>query len=350
MSFRTHGKGSPWKLSLIGLSLLSFILVLMLVGCSGSASTPAAPPSTPVPPVTSSAPAATATASPSPTPRVANSKELLIASTTSTRDSGLMDAHDSTSFPGWPWEGLIPLFQKQYPYQVKAVYVGSGAAMTQGQQGNADLLLVHAPDSEVKFVADGWGINRTLIMHNDFIIVGPASDPAGIAGQKSVLDALKKIADAKSTFYSRGDNSGTDQLDKKIWTAAGVTVKDGAATNPSWYIEGGAGTGMAALLLIADQKGGYTMSDRASYLANTDKITSKIMVQGDPLLLNIYHAIVVNPAKFPGVINEPAAKAFIEFLVSPATQSLIGKYGADKYGAPLFYGDAGKTEAELGSK
>ena len=261
-----------------------------------------------------------------------------------------MDAHDSTNFPGWPWEGLIPLFQKQYPYQVKAVYVGTGAALTQGQQGNADLLLVHAPDSEVKFVADGWGINRTLIMHNDFIIVGPAADPAGINGQTSVVAALKKIADAKSTFYSRGDNSGTDQLDKKIWAAAGVTVKDGAATNPSWYIEGGAGTGMGALLLIADQKNGYTMSDRATYLANTDKITSKIMVHGDPLLLNIYHAIEVNPAKFPGVINDAAAKAFIEFLVSPATQALIGKYGVDKYGAPLFYPDAGKTEAELGSK
>ena len=287
-------------------------------------------------------------ASPSPTPRVANSKELLIASTTSTRDSGLMDAHNATNFPGWPWDGLVPLFQQQSGYTVKAVYVGSGAAMTTGQQGNADVLLVHAPDSEVKFVADGWGIDRTLIMHNDFIIIGPASDPAGINGETSILAALKKIADTKSTFYSRGDNSGTDQLDKKIWAAAGVTVKDGATTNPSWYIEGN--TAMGALLLIADQKGGYTMSDRATYLANTANISSKIMVQGDPLLLNIYHAIEVNPAKFPGIINDAAAKAFIQFMVSPATQALIATYGADKYGQALFIPDAGKTEASLGSK
>jgi tungstate transport system substrate-binding protein len=261
-----------------------------------------------------------------------------------------MDAHDATNFPNWPWDGLIPLFQKQYPYQVKAVYVGTGAALTQGQQGNADLLLVHAPDSEVKFMADGWGINRTLIMHNDFIVVGPASDPAGINGMTSVVAAFKKIAAASSPFYSRGDNSGTDQAEKNIWTAASVTVKDGATTNPSWYIEGGAGTGMAQLLLIADQKGGYVVADRASYLANTDKLKSKILVQGDPLLLNIYHAIEVNPAKFPGVINDAAAKAFTAFLVSPAAQALIAKYGVDKYSQPLFYADAGKTEAQLGSK
>jgi tungstate transport system substrate-binding protein len=125
-----------------------------------------------------------------------------------------MDAHDSTNFPGWPWDGLIPLFQQQSGYQVKAVYVGTGAAITTGQQGNADVVLVHAPASEVAFVAAGWGINRTLVMHNDFIIVGPAGDPAGIKGQTSAVAALKKIADAKATFYSRGDNSGTDQLEK----------------------------------------------------------------------------------------------------------------------------------------
>jgi tungstate transport system substrate-binding protein len=318
------------------------LLAMLLGGCSSTSTT------TTTPTATSTTSSTSPTASTSTTPRVANSSQLLIASTTSTRDSGLMDAHNATNFPGWPWDGLIPLFQNQYPYKVKAVYVGSGAAITTGQQGNADLLLVHAPDSEVKFVADGWGINRTLIMHNDYVIVGPASDPAGISGQTSVLAALKKIADSKSTFYSRGDNSGTDQLDKKIWASAGVTVKDGATTNPSWYIEGN--TGMGALLLIADQKNGYTMSDRATYLANTANISSKIMVQGDPLLLNIYHAIEVNPAKFPGLINDAGAKAFIEFLVSPATQALIGKYGVDKYGAPLFYADAGKTEAELGSK
>jgi tungstate transport system substrate-binding protein len=379
MKINSGTKWSARKMSIIGLSLVLIMIALMvLTGCSSQTPTPTTAPKTTAPttsaaPVTTTATAPTTTspvtpttakpstttapsttalpstsASPSPTTRVSNSKELLIASTTSTRDSGLMDAHTTTNFPNWPWDGLIPLFEKQYPFTVKAVYVGSGAAMSTGQLGNADLLLVHAPDSEVKFVADGYGINRTLIMHNDYVIIGPANDPAGINGQKSVIDALKKIADTKSTFYSRGDNSGTDQLDKIIWAAAGVTVKDGAATNPSWYIEGN--TGMGALLLIADQKSGYIMSDRATYLANTDKIKSKIVVQGDPLLLNIYHAIEVNPAKFPGIINDAAAKAFIAFMVSPSTQALIGKYGADKYGAPLFYPDAGKTEAELGSK
>ena len=261
-----------------------------------------------------------------------------------------MDAHNSTNFPNWPWDGLIPLFQQQTGYQVKAVYVGTGAAITQGQQGNADILLVHAPASEVKFMNAGWGINRTLVMHNDFIIVGPASDPAGIKGDTSAVDAMKKIANSKAPFYSRGDNSGTDQLEKQLWSNAGVTVKDGATTNPSWYIEGGSGTGMGALLLIADQKDAYTISDRATYLANTDKIKLQILVEKDPVLLNIYHVIEVNPAKFPGIINDAGAQAFIEFMISPDTQALIGKYGVDKYGQALFIPDAGKTEASLGSQ
>ncbi len=145
-----------------------------------------------------------ASSSPSATPRALNTKELIMSSTTSTRDSGLMDV-------------LQPLFEQRSGYKLKPIYVGTGAAMTMGQQGNADVLLVHAPDSEVKFMADGWGINRKLVMHNDFIIVGPSKDPAGIKDQTSAVAALKKIADAKATFYSRGDNSGTDQLEKKLW-------------------------------------------------------------------------------------------------------------------------------------
>ncbi len=363
-------KPANWQFQPSVLFLLAVLLVVMLAaGCASntapsssslatSNSPPAAAatsspliPATPAAAVTTPATTQAKTASsPVTSTRAANDKVLLVASTTSTRDSGLMDAHDNSNFPNWPWDGLVPLFEKQTGYQVKAVYIGTGAAMTQGQQGNADALLVHAPDSEVKFIAAGLGINRTLIMHNDFIIVGPASDPASINGQTAVMAALQKIAAAHAAFYSRGDNSGTDQLDKKIWGSAGVTVKDGAAANPKWYIEGGAGTGMGALLLIADQKGGYTITDRATYLANKDKIALQIMVQGDPLLLNIYHAIEVNPAKFPGIINTTGAKAFIDFMVSPATQTLIAKYGADKYGAPLFFADAGKTEAELGSK
>jgi tungstate transport system substrate-binding protein len=258
-------------------------------------------------------------------------------STTSTKDSGLMAV-------------LKPLFEQKSGYKLTDIYVGSGAAMTAGQMGNADVLLVHAPDSEVKFVADGWGINRKLVMHNDFIIVGPTTDPAGIKGMTKAVDALKKIAASNIKFYSRGDNSGTDQLEKKLWAAAGITVKDGAAANPAWYVEGGTGTGMGQLLLIASDKDGYSITDRATYLAYKDKIALDIMVQGDPALLNVYHVIQVNPAKFPGVINADGAKAFVDFMINADTQAEIAKFGIEKYGQPLFYADATKTEAELGSK
>jgi tungstate transport system substrate-binding protein len=335
---------------------LIFMLMVLLVGCSTStatttSSTSAATTTTTItttaaaPTTTTSAPVATtsspAASSPATTTAAAPTKhannEVIMSSTTSTHDSGLMDV-------------LQPLFEQQTGYKLKPIYNGSGAAMTLGQKGEADVLLVHAPDSEVKFMADGWGINRKLVMHNDFIIVGPPSDPAGIKGSTNAVDALKKIAAAKSSFYSRGDNSGTDQLEKKLWTAAGVTVKDGASTNPSWYIEGGSGTGMGQLLLIVSEKTAYTISDRATYLAYQSKITLDILVQGDPALLNVYHVIQVNPDKYPGIVNADGAKAFADFMVSPATQAVIGKFGIDKYGQALFFPDAGKSEADLGSK
>jgi tungstate transport system substrate-binding protein len=244
---------------------------------------------------------------------------------------------------------LIPVFEQQTGYKIKPVYVGSGAAITMGQQGNADVLLVHSPAAEVKFVSGNYGISRTLIMHNDFIIVGPASDPAGIKNMTSAVDALKKIPTSGTSFYSRGDNSGTDALEKSLWKKIGVTVADNSTSNPSWYIEGGTGTGMLDLLRIASEKNGYTITDRASYLANKSVLALDILVQGDPALLNIYHVILVNPAKFPNV-NAEGAKAFLDFMVSAATQDLIGKYGIDKYGQALFFPDAGKTEAELGSQ
>jgi tungstate transport system substrate-binding protein len=262
--------------------------------------------------------------------------EIIMASTTSTRDSGLMDV-------------LIPIFEQQTGYTVKPIYVGSGAAMTMGQQGNADVLLVHSPTAELKFMDGGYGINRRLVMHNDFIIVGPPSDPAGIKGTTSAVDALKKISEAKNNFYSRGDNSGTDALEKSLWKQIGITVQDNSTTNPSWYIEGGTGTGMLDLLRIASEKVGYTITDRATYLANHDVLNLDIMVQGDPVLLNIYHVIQVNPEKFPNV-NAEGARSFSDFMVDPATQAIIAKYGVDKYGQPLFFPDAGKTEAELGGK
>jgi tungstate transport system substrate-binding protein len=259
-----------------------------------------------------------------------------MASTTSTRDSGLMDV-------------LIPIFQQKSSYVMKPIYVGSGAAIALGQQGNADVLLVHSPAAEVQFVKDGWGINRKLIMHNDFIIVGPTSDPAKIKGMTSAVDALKKIADSKINFYSRGDNSGTDVLEKSLWAKAGVTVKDGSTSNPSWYIEGGAGAGMLDLLRIASEKNGYTITDRSTYVANQKVVALAIDVEKDPVLLNVYHVIQVNPAKYP-IVNAAGAQAFSDFMVSPETQAEIGKYGVVQYGQQLFFPDAGKTEAELGSQ
>jgi tungstate transport system substrate-binding protein len=319
------------KWSIPGLCLISIVLILsLLAGCSNSA------------PSTQSTTSSTSTVSPSPTPRTSfNPKEVIMYSTTSTKDTGLMAV-------------LKPLFETKSGYKLTDIYVGSGAAMTAGQKGNADVLLVHSPDSEIKFVSDGWGTNRKLVMHNYFIIVGPTSDPAGIKGMTNAVDALKKISISNVNFYSRGDNSGTDSLEKKLWGLAGITVKDGSTTNPTWYIEGGTGTGMAALLGIAFNKQGYSITDRATYLANHGqsglKIDLDIMVEGDPALLNVYHVIQVNPEKFPGVINADGAKAFVDFIISQETQAEIAKFGIDIYGQPLFYADAAKTEAEIGSK
>ncbi|MBF8266729.1 MAG: Tungsten transporter substrate-binding protein [Dehalococcoidia bacterium] len=289
-------------------------LTLLMVGCSSSA--------TPVP----LTPAPTATATPMP-PKPAN-PELILSSTTSTRDSGLLDV-------------LIPIFQQKTGYQVKPIYSGSGAAMALGQKGEADVLLVHAPDSEVTFMQGGYGISRRLVMHNDFIFVGPASDPAGIKGTTSALDAMKKLAATEVPFYSRGDDSGTDQLEKKLWRTAGITP------DRAWYFE--AGLGMGDLLRVASEKAAYTITDRATYLANQKTVSLDVLVQGDPSLLNVYHVIQVNP-QLSTLINAEGARAFADFMVDPATQLLISKFGVDTYGQPLFFPDAGKTEAGLGSK
>jgi tungstate transport system substrate-binding protein len=215
---------------------------------------------------------------------------------------------------------LVPLFEQETGYDLKPIYNGSGAAMALGAAGNADVLLVHSPAAEVTFMAQGNGGERLLVMHNDFIIVGPTSDPAGIKGMTSAVAALAK--------------------------QAGVKVADGSASNPSWYIEGGAGTGMATLLSIASDKGGYTITDRSTYLATMSTLSLSIMVQGDPGLLNVYHVITVNPQKFPQV-NAAGAKAFADFMVSPDTQAVIAQYGITQYGQALFFADAGKPETAL---
>ncbi len=274
-------------------------------------------------------PATGCTSQPSAPPRTAvNTRKLILSTTTSTRDSGLLDV-------------LIPIFQQQTDYVVLPIAVGSGAAMAMGQRGEADVLLVHAPDSEVQFMKDGYGINRQLIMHNDYIIVGPAADPAKLKGTATAVGTFKKIADSKSVFISRGDNSGTNQAELKVWKTANIT-----ADGQSWYTK--ANTGMGATLNIASEKTAYTMTDRATYLANKKNLALDILVEGDPLLLNIYHVIQVNPDKFP-VVNTAGAKAFADFMISPDTQKIIGQFGVDKYGSPLFFPDYGKKESDLGS-
>ena len=260
-------------------------------------------------------------------PKPAN-PELIMASTTSTGDSGLMDV-------------LIPIFEQKTGYQVKPIYVGSGATLAMGEKGEADVLLVHAPASEVAFMKAGNGTVRKLVMHNDYIIVGPSADPAGIKGMTVAADAFKKIADASQIFVSRGDDSGTNKMEISIWAKANVDPK-----GKSWYQS--SGQGMGATLTIASEKAGYTLTDRATYLATKANLSLDILMEGDAVLLNIYHVIQVNPNK-SNKINAEGAKAFADFMVSPETQKLIGEYGVDKYGAPLFFPDAGKTEADLGS-
>lgn len=257
----------------------------------------------------------------------AGSKELILATTTSTRDSGLLDV-------------LLPIFEKSSGYTVKMIAVGTGQALKMGEEGNADVLLVHAPKSEKEFMANGFGLERTLVMHNDYIIVGPAADPAGIKGTAAAPDALKKIAEAKATFVSRGDDSGTHKAELTLWGKAGVEP-----AGQSWYLE--TGQGMGDTLRVASEKAGYVMTDRATYLAQKANLSLEVLVEGDASLLNIYSVITLNPDKWPKA-NHEGAKAFAAFLVSADTQKLIGEFGIDKYGQALFFPDAGKDESSLG--
>jgi len=251
---------------------------------------------------------------------------LILATTTSTQDSGLLDV-------------LVPDFQEKTGYIVKTVAVGSGEAMKMGQECNADVLLVHSPSAEKDFMENGYGSNRDLVMHNDFIIVGPASDPAGIKGSATAAEAFTKIADSQSPFISRGDDSGTHSKEKGIWKAAGITPEG------DWYLE--SGQGMGATLIIASEQEAYTLTDRATYLANKDNYQLESLVEGDAGLLNVYHVIEVNPENC-SIINNEGAIAFADYIVSPETQTLIGSFGTEKFGQPLFTPDAGKDEAALG--
>jgi tungstate transport system substrate-binding protein len=250
-------------------------------------------------------------------------KNLILATTTSTQDSGLLDV-------------LIPAFEKKTGYFVKTIAVGSGQAMAMGQKGEADVLLVHSPDAEKKFMAEGHGINRLIVMHNDFVVVGAPADPAAIKGTKSTVEAFKKIATAGSLFLSRGDNSGTHSKEKGIWKAAGINPE-----GQKWYQE--TGLGMGQTLNVSAEKKGYTLADRGTWLSLQQRLGLPILKEGDPILLNVYHVIAVNPAKWSKV-NTDGAKAFSDFMVSAETQGIIKTFGVEKYGGPLFFPDAGKPE------
>ncbi|RPJ40850.1 MAG: tungsten ABC transporter substrate-binding protein [Deltaproteobacteria bacterium] len=261
------------------------------------------------------------------TPVQAQQKNIILATTTSTQDSGLLDV-------------LIPMFEKKTGFFVKTIAVGSGQAMAMGQKGEADVLLVHSPAAEKKFVAEGYGVNRRIIMHNDFIVVGPGEDPAKIKGTKSTPDSFKKIAASGAVFLSRADKSGTHSKELGIWKAAGINPE-----GQKWYQQ--TGLGMGQTLNVASEKKGYTLADRGTYLALKKNLALDILAEGDAILLNVYHVIEVNPAKFPKV-NVAGGKAFADFMVSKEVQDVIKTFGVEKYGSPLFFPDAGKKEEDLG--
>jgi len=306
--------------------LLALMLVLavsvLAVGCGEEeVTTTSAPQTTAAPdttaPDTTEAPATTA---PVQTTAGAAESELILATTTSTQDSGLLDL-------------LIPAFNEVYPqYLVKVIAVGSGEALKMGETGDADVLLVHSPAAEKTFMENGFGIERKAVMYNDFIVVGPESDPAKIKGMSSTVDAFKAIAAAKAPFFSRGDESGTHAKEKTIWKAAEMTPTG------DWYQE--TGQGMGETLTIADQSNGYTLADRGTYLSKRSSLALAILVEGDTALFNQYHVITVKNG-----VNQQGATDFANWIITDSVQDeLIATFGVDKFGQPLFVPNAGEVE------
>jgi tungstate transport system substrate-binding protein len=254
--------------------------------------------------------------------------KLTLATTTSTENSGLLTY-------------LLPSFEEAYGVTVEVIAVGTGQALQLGEDGNADVLMVHARAREEAFMDAGHGVRREDLMYNDFVIVGPPDDPAGIQGMQRATRALEEIANSEATFVSRGDDSGTHTKEMAIWQGAGI---DPAG---DWYIS--AGQGMGAVLTMADELKGYTLSDRATYLARTLEGTDLIiLVEGDPILFNPYGVMAVNPDKNPQ-INNQLANVFIDWLIAVPTQDKIGEFGVDEFGAPLFRPDSAAWRAGQGS-
>lgn len=282
------------------IALFCLALLLLLAACSSSQ--PAAAPEQSNPP----------TAAPAPTPSASEKKEIILATTTSTQDSGLLDA-------------LLPVFEQQSGISVKVIAVGTGQAIKLGEEGNADVLLVHSRKAEDEFVEKGFGINAYDVMYNQFYIVGPAEDPAGIKGVQSAKEAMAKIAEKQSPFVSRGDDSGTDKKEKSIWKEAAITPEG------SWYIS--SGQGMGETLQMADEMRAYTLTDEATFLSR--KLNLEVLVQGDKSLLNPYGIIQVKSSTKP-----EEGMQLIRFLTEEQGQKLIGEFGKETYGKGLFVPDA----------
>jgi tungstate transport system substrate-binding protein len=259
------------------------------------------------------------------TPLTAQSRVVILSTTTSTQDSGLLDV-------------LVPTFEKQSGLTVKTISVGTGQALALAARGEADVTLAHAPALEKKYVEDGKMRNRRLVMYNDFVIIGPEDDPAKIKGLAKAVDALKRVAASGSRFVSRGDKSGTHVLEQGLWKQAGI--EPGAP----WYIE--SGQGMGATLGIANDRRAYTITDRGTYLAFGKRIALPVLVEKDRPLLNLYSVMEVNPANGPRV-NAAGGKAFADWMLTPEVQAVIRTFGVDKYGQALFVPIAGKKDEDF---
>ncbi|WP_297580502.1 substrate-binding domain-containing protein [Roseibium sp.] len=250
---------------------------------------------------------------------IADDKFIIVQSTTSTQNSGLFD-------------DLLPKFKDRTGIEVRVVAVGTGQAIRNAANGDGDVLFVHSKPSEEKFVSDGFGVSRADVMYNDFIIVGPTSDPARVAGSSDVVEALQKIAEAKAPFASRGDDSGTHKAELRMWKAAGV---DAAASSGDWYRE--TGSGMGATLNTGTGMGAYIMTDRATWIAFGNKADHTIVVEGDPKMFNQYGVILVNSKEHPHVKSD-LGQTFIDWLLSKDGQDAIASYKVD--GQQLFFPNA----------
>lgn len=250
---------------------------------------------------------------------------IVLVTTTGTYDSGLLDS-------------LLPRFERESGYRVKVIAVGTGAALAMAARGDADALLVHAPELELQFVQSGDIIAGRLIMHNDFVLVGPPGDPASVAACRDLPCAMRSIA-AQGPFLSRGDRSGTHEMELKLWRQAGIPVDSVKGRVES-------GQGMGATLDIANQRGAYTLTDRGTYMSHRAGQQMRIVFEGDPVLLNVYHVYAVNPARHPKT-NLAGARALVSFMASPSTQQAIGEFGRTRFGRSLYIPDVGRDSTRL---